>query len=161
MIAVKTDRPKKLTLLAATAEAAGQESEARTHLAVSDRLSAESKSVARPRPQILLAKVEWSRGDAAAAATRLEKLRTAVFANIFGYATEDYVETARVLESAAGLAGYELNVSCPNTKHGGMQFSADPGLLSEVVGAVPWFWTVICRKSVLPGAVCWKRTASG
>lgn len=66
----------------------------------------------------------------------LAKMKTAVFANIFGYATEDYVEVARVLESADGLAGYELNVSCPNTKHGGIQFSADPSLLSEVVGAV-------------------------
>jgi dihydroorotate dehydrogenase (NAD+) catalytic subunit len=64
------------------------------------------------------------------------KADTAIFANIFGYAVEDYVEVARVLEDAEGLAGYELNASCPNTKHGGMQFSADPALLSEVVAAV-------------------------
>jgi dihydroorotate dehydrogenase (NAD+) catalytic subunit len=67
---------------------------------------------------------------------RLARLKTAVFANIFGYATEDYAEVARVLESAEGLAGYELNVSCPNTKHGGIHFSSDPQLLAEVVGAV-------------------------
>ena len=66
----------------------------------------------------------------------LEKLRTAVFANIFGYQTEDYVEVARVLEDHEGLAGYELNVSCPNTKHGGIYFSSDPVLLGEVVSAV-------------------------
>jgi len=66
----------------------------------------------------------------------LAKLRTAVFANIFGYRTEDYVEVARVLEDHEGLAGYELNVSCPNTKHGGICFSSDPALLSEVVSAV-------------------------
>ena len=36
---------------------------------------------------------------------RLARLRTAVFANVFGYATEDYVEVVRVLESAEGLAG--------------------------------------------------------
>jgi dihydroorotate dehydrogenase (NAD+) catalytic subunit len=66
----------------------------------------------------------------------LAGLRTAVFANVFGYATEDYVEVVRALESAEGLAGYELNVSCPNTRHGGMYFSSDPGLLAEVVGAV-------------------------
>ena len=35
-----------------------------------------------------------------------------------------------------GLAGYELNVSCPNTKHGGIYFSSDPALLGEVVTAV-------------------------
>ena len=67
---------------------------------------------------------------------RLAQLRTPVFANIFGYAVEDYVEVARVLESAEGLAGYELNVSCPNTKHGGIFFSSDPAQLSQVVGAV-------------------------
>jgi dihydroorotate dehydrogenase (NAD+) catalytic subunit len=66
----------------------------------------------------------------------LAKLRTAVFANIFGYQTEDYVEVARVLEDHEGLAGYELNVSCPNTKHGGIYFSSDPRLLGEVVSAV-------------------------
>jgi dihydroorotate dehydrogenase (NAD+) catalytic subunit len=63
-------------------------------------------------------------------------LRTAVFANIFGYAAEDYAEVARVLESAEGLAAYELNVSCPNTRHGGIYFSSDPALLAEVVEAV-------------------------
>jgi dihydroorotate dehydrogenase (NAD+) catalytic subunit len=66
----------------------------------------------------------------------LRGLRTAVFANVFGYSTDDYVEVVQVLEDAEGLAGYELNVSCPNTKHGGIHFSSDPALLSEVVGAV-------------------------
>lgn len=67
---------------------------------------------------------------------KLAQLQTAVFANVFGYATEDYVEVVRVLEDAPGLAGYELNVSCPNTRHGGIYFSNDPGLLAEVVTAV-------------------------
>ncbi|HLY16952.1 MAG TPA: dihydroorotate dehydrogenase [Bryobacteraceae bacterium] len=67
---------------------------------------------------------------------QLARLRTAVFANIFGYATEDYVEVVRALEAAEGLAGYELNVSCPNTRHGGIFFSSDPALLAEVVTAV-------------------------
>jgi dihydroorotate dehydrogenase (NAD+) catalytic subunit len=59
-----------------------------------------------------------------------------VFANIFGYALEDYAEVARVLDDAEGVAAYELNVSCPNTKHGGIYFSSDPALLAEVVGVV-------------------------
>jgi dihydroorotate dehydrogenase (NAD+) catalytic subunit len=66
----------------------------------------------------------------------LVRYSTAVFANVFGYQVEDYVEVARVLEDNAGLAGYELNVSCPNTKHGGIFFSSDPKLLGEVVSAV-------------------------
>jgi dihydroorotate dehydrogenase (NAD+) catalytic subunit len=66
----------------------------------------------------------------------LRELGVTTFANIFGYAVEDYVEVARVLEDAEGLAGYELNVSCPNTKHGGIYFSSDPALLAEVVSEV-------------------------
>jgi dihydroorotate dehydrogenase (NAD+) catalytic subunit len=42
----------------------------------------------------------------------------------------------RVLEDAEGVAAYELNVSCPHTKQGGIFFSSDPVLLAEVVGAV-------------------------
>ncbi len=67
---------------------------------------------------------------------QLRTLGTQVFANVFGYRVEDYAEVARALEGAEGLAGYELNVSCPNTSEGGMFFSSDPGLLAKVVGAV-------------------------
>jgi dihydroorotate dehydrogenase (NAD+) catalytic subunit len=65
----------------------------------------------------------------------LRKFDTAVIANVFGYTIEDYVEVIRVLEDAEGLAGYELNISCPNVKCGGMQFGSDPALVAEVVGA--------------------------
>jgi dihydroorotate dehydrogenase (NAD+) catalytic subunit len=66
----------------------------------------------------------------------LAKLDTAVFANVFGYALEDYAEVVRVLDDHEELAGYELNVSCPNTKHGGMFFSSDPVLLGQLVESV-------------------------
>ena len=66
----------------------------------------------------------------------LASFQTAVFANVFGYETADYVEVVRVLEDHAGVAAYELNVSCPNTRHGGIYFSSDPALLAEVVTAV-------------------------
>ena len=66
----------------------------------------------------------------------LRQFDTAVIANVFGYAVEDYVEVAQVLDEAEGVAAYELNVSCPNTKHGGIFFSSDPLLLDEVVKAV-------------------------
>lgn len=66
----------------------------------------------------------------------LRKYRTAIFANVFGYAPEDYAEVIRILEDAEGLSGYELNVSCPNTKHGGIYFSSDAGLLSDLVRLV-------------------------
>ena len=56
----------------------------------------------------------------------LRSAGTAVFANIFGYAVDDYVEVARRAGRRRRRAGYELNVSCPNTKHGGIFFSSDP-----------------------------------
>jgi dihydroorotate dehydrogenase (NAD+) catalytic subunit len=67
---------------------------------------------------------------------QLRRTGTAIFANVFGYSVEDYVEVVKVLNDAEGVAAYELNVSCPNTKHGGIFFSSDPTLLAEVVTAV-------------------------
>lgn len=66
----------------------------------------------------------------------LRRFQARIFANVFGYATEDYAEVVKILEDGEGIAGYELNVSCPNTKHGGMFFSGDPVLLGEVVASV-------------------------
>ena len=63
----------------------------------------------------------------------LRKFRTAIFANVFGYESSDYCEVVRILEDGEGIAGYELNVSCPNTAHGGIYFSSDPALLEELV----------------------------
>jgi dihydroorotate dehydrogenase (NAD+) catalytic subunit len=65
----------------------------------------------------------------------LRSFDTAIIANVFGYCQEDYVEVIQVLEGAEGVAAYELNISCPNVKGGGMQFGADPGLAADVVRA--------------------------
>jgi dihydroorotate dehydrogenase (NAD+) catalytic subunit len=65
----------------------------------------------------------------------LRKYDTAVLANVFGYCLEDYIEVIRTLEDAAGVAAYELNISCPNVKKGGMQFGNDSAQVAEVVGA--------------------------
>jgi dihydroorotate dehydrogenase (NAD+) catalytic subunit len=70
---------------------------------------------------------------------KLPKLRrlknVVVFANIFGYLREDYEHVIRALNESDGIAAYELNVSCPNTAHGGIQFGGDPRSLDEVVGS--------------------------
>ncbi len=65
----------------------------------------------------------------------LRQYRTSVIANVFGYTLDEYVGVIRILEDAEGLAGYELNISCPNTAHGGIQFGSDPQMVSEVVSA--------------------------
>ncbi len=65
---------------------------------------------------------------------RLREIKnTVVFANVFGYTREDYERTIEILNDGEGIAAYELNVSCPNTAHGGLQFGSDPRLLDEVV----------------------------
>lgn len=56
-----------------------------------------------------------------------------IFANVFGYSREDYERTIEILNDGEGIAAYELNVSCPNTAHGGLQFGGDPRSLDEVV----------------------------
>ena len=60
------------------------------------------------------------------------------FANIIGFAVEEFPEIIARLDASLGgnanaLDGYELNVSCPNTKAGGVEFGADPKSLAEVV----------------------------
>src|SRR5438445_5436041 len=68
---------------------------------------------------------------------KLPKLRglkdIVVIANVFGYTREDYEYTIQILNEGEGIAAYELNVSCPNTAHGGIQFGSDPRTLDEVV----------------------------
>src|SRR4029077_6427342 len=65
---------------------------------------------------------------------KLNELRNVVvFANVFGYTREDYEHTIQILNEGEGIAAYELNVSCPNTEQGGIQFGSDPRSLDEVV----------------------------
>jgi dihydroorotate dehydrogenase (NAD+) catalytic subunit len=68
---------------------------------------------------------------------KLPKLRkikdTVVIANVYGYSTEDYEATIRILNDGEGISAYELNVSCPNVRYGGIAFGQDATLLSEVV----------------------------
>ncbi len=67
---------------------------------------------------------------------RLRHFDTAVFANVFGHATDEYVRVVDVLNGAEGLAGYEINISCPNVKKGGIVYGSDPGATHEVVKAI-------------------------
>src|SRR5437660_11420518 len=62
-----------------------------------------------------------------------ELKNTVVIANVFGYTRENYEHTIQILNEGEGIAAYELNVSCPNTQHGGIQFGSDPRTLDEVV----------------------------
>jgi dihydroorotate dehydrogenase (NAD+) catalytic subunit len=66
----------------------------------------------------------------------LRDLRATVIVNICGSTLEEYVELARVLSDAEGVAALELNISCPNIKEGGITFGCSlPGTF-DVVSAV-------------------------
>lgn len=59
-----------------------------------------------------------------------------VIANISGFSVEEYVETAKVFDAADGVHLLEINISCPNVKHGGMAFGTQPNAAAQVTQAV-------------------------
>jgi len=62
--------------------------------------------------------------------------RTPVLVNVAGESVHDYVEVVRRLDGVPGVAGIELNISCPNVGKGGLQFAIDAGAAGEVTAAV-------------------------
>ena len=60
----------------------------------------------------------------------------AVFVNIAGTTIEDYVSVTRRLATERAIAGFELNISCPNVKKGGISFGTDPVQVEEITSAV-------------------------
>ena len=62
--------------------------------------------------------------------------RAPVLVNVAGESVHDYVEVARRLDGVPGVAGIELNISCPNVGAGGLQFAIDAGAAAEVTAAV-------------------------
>ncbi len=60
----------------------------------------------------------------------------AVIANIFGETENEFSELARRLDAAEGISALELNISCPNTDRGGIEFGIDPDATSRVTAAV-------------------------
>ena len=59
--------------------------------------------------------------------------RARVFVNVVGHIIEDYAEVVAGLDASPGFHGFELNVSCPNTKKGGLEFGADVESLRVLV----------------------------
>jgi dihydroorotate dehydrogenase (NAD+) catalytic subunit len=66
----------------------------------------------------------------------LRQFETPVIVNIVGHAVEEYVEVARRLDEVDGIAGLEINISCPNVKEGCIAFGTTTEGTAEVVSAV-------------------------
>jgi dihydroorotate dehydrogenase (NAD+) catalytic subunit len=67
---------------------------------------------------------------------QLRDCGTQILVNVCGDTVDEYAEVARVLDDAEGVAGVEINISCPNVKQGGIAFGGDPVMTREVVTAV-------------------------
>ena len=59
-----------------------------------------------------------------------------LLANISGFSVEEYVMVAEKFDKAPEIDILEINISCPNVRHGGMAFGTDPGAAQEVTAAV-------------------------
>ncbi len=66
----------------------------------------------------------------------IEKLTVPVFVNVAGETIEDYVAVVRRLAEEKGIAGFELNISCPNVAEGGISFGTEPSQVTEITSAV-------------------------
>ena len=75
----------------------------------------------------------------------LKQLGLPVFVNVAGTTVDDYVAVAAALEQVEAVRGVELNISCPNTKAGGMQFGTDPAQVSAITAEL----RRVCRKNIL------------
>ena len=64
----------------------------------------------------------------------LERLRAArVLVNVVGFTLEEYAAVIEGLDDLDGITAYELNLSCPNTAAGGIEFGADPASVSAII----------------------------
>ena len=65
----------------------------------------------------------------------IRSVDTPCIANFFGDTVEEYAEMAARLDSLPEIAALEMNISCPNVKHGGIVFGTDPACAASVVAA--------------------------
>jgi dihydroorotate dehydrogenase (NAD+) catalytic subunit len=61
--------------------------------------------------------------------------RVQVLVNVVGFTTEEYAQVVAGLDGVTGIAGFELNLSCPNTSAGGIEFGADPECVRRIVAS--------------------------
>lgn len=66
----------------------------------------------------------------------LRRLETKLIVNIAGSSEGEYEEVIRRMEDVSGIHGYEINLSCPNVKEGGMAFGCDERITFRVTGRI-------------------------
>jgi len=66
----------------------------------------------------------------------IEKLSTKVFVNLAGRTIDDYVAVTEKLADCEAISGFELNISCPNVKKGGITIGTDPAQVEKITKKV-------------------------
>jgi len=66
----------------------------------------------------------------------LRTLETAVIVNIAASSVDEYCEVVRILDEQDGVDGYEINVSCPNVREGGLNFGTSAPMTAEITRRV-------------------------
>jgi dihydroorotate dehydrogenase (NAD+) catalytic subunit len=66
----------------------------------------------------------------------IAKLSVPIFVNLAGETISEYVAVAERLANEPAIAGFELNISCPNVERGGITFGTDPAQVTEITSAV-------------------------
>ncbi len=56
-----------------------------------------------------------------------------ILVNVVGFTLGEYAEVVAGLDAVAGITAYELNLSCPNTSAGGVEFGADPSCVRQIL----------------------------
>lgn len=75
----------------------------------------------------------------------ISRMNTAVFVNLAGQTIDEYVAVAERLAPENAIAGFELNISCPNVEQGGISFGTDPEQVKAVTSAV----RKVCGEKIL------------
>lgn len=93
--------------------------------------------------------------------TWLDSIGANTIVNLAGSDTESYVNVARELEARAKdkVVAIELNVSCPNVKHGGIQFGSDPETLKGLVNEITKVTTIPVFVKLSPNVTSIKEMA--
>lgn len=66
----------------------------------------------------------------------IREMSPAVFVNVAGETIAEYAAVVERLADENGIAGFELNISCPNVEHGGVSFGTDPVQTAEITKAI-------------------------
>ncbi len=66
----------------------------------------------------------------------LTQMQPAVFVNVVGETIDEYAAVVERLATEQAIAGFELNISCPNVAKGGISFGTDPAQAAEITSAV-------------------------